>query len=587
MSSRTSGPEPGERRLNGPQSTGREYHDCSRPEFSIRSTENWEIPVRDGVSLLADLHRPDADDRFPALISFSPYPRQLQDVEAPVFFVESGRTDFFVPRGYAHVVVNARGTSGSGGTWGMYDQQERDDLYDTVEWVASQPWCDGNVGMLGVSYFAMAQVAAATAKPPHLKAIAPFLASDDLYEICYHNGLYSAGFITAWVAGVGALAAKPDSMWRSHGVDLLRDVLNIAVVHARMHMSSEGQFGVIKQLLRAQYAEHPYGDLWRAVAVEHPTRDEFWDERTVRPLLADVDIPVYLAADWSNVAVHLPSTIAAWKELQDKPNVRLSLLQPGGFDWPWESMHDEVLAWFDQWLKGRETGIMDGPPIRYQLVGTDGWRTSQTWPPAEAALTPFPLGPDGTLGGEDDAEGYREYLYLPKDSGEPTNANPPELPATLSWETPVLDAPMELAGDIELALDARITATDTGWIAVLYDVPPAGEAQWITAGWLRATLATVDESASVPGAPVYDSRQPVAIPVGARRTYRIPVVATATHLPAGHRLRLVIASSDEEDDYPTVQNITHVVVREASKNTVFGSSTLWLPVVPAAAAGDA
>ncbi|HWS51209.1 MAG TPA: CocE/NonD family hydrolase, partial [Microbacterium sp.] len=103
MSAHASGLGPGERRLNGPQTTGREYRDCSEVEFTIRRTENWEIPVRDGVTLMADLAQPDSDGPFPALVSFSPYPRQLQTVEAPVFFVEAGRSDFFVPRGYVHV----------------------------------------------------------------------------------------------------------------------------------------------------------------------------------------------------------------------------------------------------------------------------------------------------------------------------------------------------------------------------------------------------------------------------------------------------------------------------------------------------
>src|SRR6185436_13528024 len=127
------------------------------------------------------------------------YPRQIQDVGAPLGFIEAGASDFFVPRGYAHLIVNARGTGGSGGSWGLFDGQERDDLHDLVEWAAVQPWCDGNVGMLGISYFAMAQLAAAVTKPPHLRAIAPLLTTDDLYEAAYHHGLINAGFISAWL----------------------------------------------------------------------------------------------------------------------------------------------------------------------------------------------------------------------------------------------------------------------------------------------------------------------------------------------------------------------------------------------------
>lgn len=143
--------------LNGPQTTGREYRNLSEPRYTSRTDINTAIGMRDGTDLLADIHRPDAEGRFPALVAASPYPRQMQDLGAPAGFIEAGVTDFWVPRGYAHVIANVRGTCGSGGTFGFFDAQERRDMYDLVEWVAAQPWCDGNVGMIGISYFAMTQ----------------------------------------------------------------------------------------------------------------------------------------------------------------------------------------------------------------------------------------------------------------------------------------------------------------------------------------------------------------------------------------------------------------------------------------------
>lgn len=483
MAEKVAGIGPGERHLNGEQTTGRQYRNLSEPSYSVRRTNNVGIHVRDGTTLLADLFQPDAEGRFPALLAFSPYPRQIQDVGAPLGFIEAGASDFFVPRGYVHVVANARGTGGSGGTWTLLDPQERDDLFDLVEWIASQPWCDGNVGMLGVSYFAMAQLAAAVTKPPHLKAIVPFLTTDDLYEAVWHHGLLNAGFISAWLPAVGVLSQRPDAFWRSWRIDAVRNVLNIPAVHARMqHINGESIVAVLKDVIHAHYPEHPFGDLWRAVAIEHPTRDAFWDARNTRPLLGSVDIPVYLGADWDNVPLHLPSTFAAWKALRHNPNVRMAMLPPGGFAWPWEAMHYEVLAWYDHWLKGRDSGVMEGPPIRYQVPGLEGWRTSTDWPPPESTLAAFALRADGVLGRDEGTPGSREYLYLPADSGVPGNANPPELPSMLSWETAPFDASQAFAGDIELTLEASITALDTSWIAVLYDVPPDGKPDAITAG---------------------------------------------------------------------------------------------------------
>ena len=127
------GTEPGQRLLNGVQTTGRDYRNLSQPEFTTRRTNNVGIAVRDGTVLLADLFRPDAEGRFPVLLSFSAYPRQIQNVGAPLGFIEAGASDFFVPRGYVHVIANARGTGGSGGTWTLLDGREREDIYDLIE----------------------------------------------------------------------------------------------------------------------------------------------------------------------------------------------------------------------------------------------------------------------------------------------------------------------------------------------------------------------------------------------------------------------------------------------------------------------
>jgi predicted acyl esterase len=163
--SKVAGIEPGQRRLNGPQTTGRQYRNLSNPEHGMRCDQDQAVVMRDGVELLADVHRLEGNGRFPALIATSPYPLQIQDLGAPMGFIEAGASDFWVPRGYVHVIANLRGTGGSGGTFGFFDAQERRDLHDLVEWAEVQPWCDGNVGMIGISYFAMAQLEAAVERP--------------------------------------------------------------------------------------------------------------------------------------------------------------------------------------------------------------------------------------------------------------------------------------------------------------------------------------------------------------------------------------------------------------------------------------
>ena len=100
-----SGIEPGQRRLNGPQTTGREYRNLSEPTHAMAHDDDVAVPMRDGVMLLADVHRPAEPGRYPVLVAASPYPRPIQNLGAPAGFIEAGATDFFVPRGYVHVML--------------------------------------------------------------------------------------------------------------------------------------------------------------------------------------------------------------------------------------------------------------------------------------------------------------------------------------------------------------------------------------------------------------------------------------------------------------------------------------------------
>lgn len=566
------------RQLNGPQTTGRDYRNISAPQYGARRDNNVAVIVRDGTTLLADVHRPDADGRFPALIAASPYPRQIQDLGAPMGFIEAGVTDFWVPRGYAHVIANVRGTGGSGGEFGFFDAQERQDMYDLVEWAAAQPWCDGNVGMIGISYFAMTQLQAAVERPPHLKAIFPVAVTADLYEGAVHHGLLSSSFVTPFLSMVGMTSDRSDGFWRSLPVEMARKVLHVPPLHRKFGtMNGEASITLLRQLLKLPHDPHPWDDLWMAVAVEHPNRDEWWDERDLTGLLHLIDIPVYLGCDWENVPLHLPSTFVTWKALVHNPNVRMALLGQYGLTWPWESLHTEALAWFDQWLKGHDTGIMDGPPIRYVLPGDGQWRTAESWPPP-SSISELALRADGALAEDEGAPGNREYMVLGAglNRAKPSAIDPPSM---LTWDSAPLPSTLDVAGDIELRLIASATAIDTAWMVTLQDVASDGTVTDVTAGWLRASLREVDEAASRPGAPVLRCRSAQAVPIGEDVEYRIPLVSNARRFKAGHRVRLVLTSDDQDPSTPAIMNFRHASVGTSSLNTIRSSSRLLLSVI--------
>jgi predicted acyl esterase len=472
------------------------------------------------------------------------------------------------------VTPNLRGRGGPGGTFGFFDEQERRDLHDLVEWTAQQPWCDGNVGMIGISYFAMAQLEAAVERPAHLRAIFPLAVTVDLYEAVMHHGLFSASFVTPFLAMVGLTSARSDRFWRSTLIDAARHVLRTPELHRKFAtMNGEASVAILHEALKLHHDPHPWDDLWRAIAVEHPLRDAWWDERNLLPLLDRVEVPTYLGCDWQNVPLHLPSTFPAMRALTNAPVVRVGMLGEFGLTWPWESLHIEALAWFDHWLKGRDTGILDGPAIRYWMPGPDEWRTSDVWPPADSGEHVLRLRADGELGADEGAPGERSLMVLDpglRRSGS-SDADPP---SHLTWNSAPLEQRLDLVGDSELELHASATALDTAWIVTLQDVAPDGTVVDVTAGWLRASLRQV---ASTDGPLELFCREAEIVVPGAITTYRIPLVTNARRFAAGHCVRLVLTSDDQDDSTPAIMGFRHAPVG-TSRNAIHSSSKLVLAV---------
>jgi predicted acyl esterase len=574
-----SGIAPGQRRLNGPQTTGRDYRNLSEPVHEMTSDDDVAVAMRDGTILLADVHRPAEPGRYPVLVAASPYPRQIQNLGAPAGFIEAGATDFFVPRGYVHVIANNRGTGGSGGTFGFFDGQERRDMHDLVEWAAAQPWSDGSVGMVGISYFACTQMEAAVERPPHLKAIMPIAGTWDLYESATHHGLMSSTFVTPFLAMIGMTSDHTNKLWRSKLLDAMRALLLTPAIHEKFATANgEAAIAGLKLLLKLHHNPHPWDDLWRAVAAEHPLHDAWWDDRDLMPLLERVQVPVYLGCDWQNVPLHLPHTFTALERLTNSKHVRVAMMGEHGLSWPWESLHIEALAWFDHWLKGRDTGVLEGPRFRYVVPGAEGWRASSEWPLPEAPLTAYALAADGVLREDEGERGSRAYANFGAglNRARPSEADPP---AFLTWDTAPLERDLEVVGPVELELDAASTAPDTAFIVILQDLDAAGGETCVTGGYLRAGLRRVNEAESRPGRPALPCRRFEAVPPGETVRYRIPLVPNARRFAAGHKLRVYLTTDDQGEDKPAVLGFRHASIGTSSVNTVFSSSRLLLPIV--------
>jgi predicted acyl esterase len=251
-----------------------------------------------------------------------------------------------------------------------------------------------------------------------------------------------------------------------------------------------------------------------------------------------------------------------------------------GLTWPWESLHVEALAWFDHWLKGQDTGILEGPPVRYMLPGAEEWRTAESWPIPGLTQRMLALRADGELA-DDEGEGGSRTLMALGTGLNRAQASPTDPASSLTWTSAPLEDDLDFVGASELQLDAVSTAPDTAWIVVLQDVEPAGHAVTVTAGYLRAGLREVDEARSRLGAPVLPCRNFQAVPVGAPVRYRIPLVPNARRFKAGHAVRLLLTSDDQDQAFPAMMSFRHASVGTSCLNTILSSSRLVLSILPA------
>ena len=348
------------------------------------------VPMRDGVNLSVDIYRPDATEKFPALVAFSIYNKDLQgpDVAAslppqPAWsslwagLLEAGDTKFFVSRGYVHVIGSPRGIfkSDDGGSreW---------DSYDLIEWIAAQPWCDGNVGMVGISGFGAEQFHAAKQNPPHLKAIFPFDPRGAYGTLGSFREEYPGGvlhffrYLIMHFAALhqnkgkpGTLPPDKEALWQQAMANpdykMYPHVYNV-LTQKGQHMPP--YFGLLID---------PYDNAETVAAAE---RD-----------IANIKVPTYTGAGWYayTYKTHLNGAQNYFERI-DTPK-KLMFAGPAHLERPFHSLHSEILRWHDHWLKDIDTGVMDEPPVRFWVMGANEWRSASDWPLPETQWTKFYL----------------------------------------------------------------------------------------------------------------------------------------------------------------------------------------------------
>lgn len=514
------------------------YNDTPRtPEqspsmYRIASDFTVRIAMRDGIELAADVFRPVAPGmKFPVLIAASPYQRQLQRTDVSVAQNEAGITEFWVPRGYVHVVVDVRGSNDSQGVFDLSGKVEQADLMEVVQWALDQPWCNGRVGMVGCSYFGRTQLQLAANQCPGLTAIFPYDAGNDAYrETYFHGGIPSSGYIKIWFGSV-----LPYNTWSGRPEDA------------------------------SGFGKH-LGKLMRG---ERDLQQDYYLDRSSAHRLKDITIPVYMGSDWNNFGLHLRGAYNAYEGVTSQ-HKRLLIGPAPQPKRPFAVYHFEALRWYDHWLKGMDSGVLDGPPVNLYVQGENSWRSELAWPLPQTQWQQWHLTASQALAQDAGSAGVHSYTCAQPAWGD--------APPRLIYRSAALEEAMEVTGPLALHLVAESSAADTDWFVQLLDESPDGSTRLLTKGWLRASHRAVDPTKSRPFQPWHPHEQVQPLVPGEPCAFDIEIIATSNLFMAGHRVRLEIASSEQ----PAMSG-THTALLNGATNTVHTGSSgshLLLPVIP-------
>ena len=479
------------------------------------------VPMRDGIQLYTRVYLPDSDIWGPG-----PYPVILQRTPYGIGTADSDpRWPLEIELGYARVDQDTRGRYSSQGLDRLF-YDDISDGYDTLDWIATQEWCDGNIGVSGYSAPGLTTFMAAGEPHPNLKAIAPLSSSGNVMNDLTFEGGAFRGDALIW--GVGQTAFGLSTVTDGHG-DLLGlspsefnmktiSVMLFAqelVTYVEWHNPTLPDWPAIYQKATesAQWMHLPLYDFhddlstlqpYMQEILNHPSQDEWRDHYKVYDT---VNVPTLLVTGWYDFFVRCQ--IDAFIALQERDiPVKLIVGPSTHGDPPFgaDGLYEYVMEWFDYWLKGIDDGIMDEPTIQYYCLEADEWRWADQWPPEEARYVNYYLREGGVLSA-DQATGLEEpasYTYDPMDpvltmgganepSGQAIKAGSfDQTPVVLnrddilSYTSTPLTEDVEIAGPLTVVLSASSDSTDTDFTAKLIDVHPTGELMLVADGIIRA-----------------------------------------------------------------------------------------------------
>jgi hypothetical protein len=543
------------------------------------------IPMRDGAILYADIFRPKAAGKVPAIVNISSYqkdkvwvpPADLEEKANPYMTWETVNPLWWVPRGYACVRVDTRGSGKSPGQSDPGGWQETLDFYDAIEWSAKQKWCSGKIGTSGISYHATTQWRVAGLQPPSLKAIIPWEGYGDAYrDAVFHGGIFQLYYLATWYA--------------------------TQMAH---HLLGDPQ----------EYNPDAFHNerLWNYM--RHSLDLGYWDNRGAH--WDKIKVPVFSAGNWSGHNLHLRGNVEGFVNVASKhKKLRIHTGTHYHAFYTEEGRRDQ-LRWFDYWLKGIDTGIMDEPPVKLMIRTGGGtmndykFRFENEWPLKRTQWTKFylradrkapsadPMGVEGGLqGAAPKKEEKIAYSATGTSHAGVASASSTMLQAGsmhrtgIAFETEPMKQDTEVTGPIKLVLWVSSTQKDMDIFATIRNIGRDGKDVWevgqqgqpipVAKGWLRASHRKLDPKRSLPYRPYHAHDERWWLKPGEPVECEIEIWPACMVFRKGHRIRLDIQPRDGIGSAPYLHY--PAAYNTGGENTVHTggkmASYLMLPIIP-------
>jgi len=580
-----------------------EYKGYSEAKYDSWTRFSQYITMRDGIKLAIDIIRPAMagkvhEEPLPVIWQHTRYRRAVV-VEGKVRHLgDSGLNQPLLKHGYIMVSADVRGAGASFGSWnGIFSKEETQDAYEINKWLASQPWCDGNVGMLGGSYLGITQLMAASTKPPHLKALFPIVALYDIYYTFLPGGVFYDDSLRTW-----------SELTRQLDTEIVAAPV-IGDEDEKMLMAAIEEHKQSRPLIEI-FLPLKFRDSIDEVTGVYPYKD--WGPAGFAKEISESGIPMYLWCGWfdsftrdgfqmyRNFKTPRKIAMGAWSHSPRDPEIAKD---------EFGLVAVESLRWFDYWLKGIDNGIMNEDPIYYHVMNglkDNAWRTAKEWPIPDVIPVNyyFHEGPSGSVGSVNDgllssekpksSSGEDNYTVdYATTTGTETrwdNAvgggfNYPDMTAndekSLTFTTPPLDKDVEITGHITAHLWVSSSATDGDFFAYLEEVDSEGKSHYVSEGAMRASHRALHE-------PPYDNlglpyhrsfeEDVVELVPGEPVELAFDLHPTSNIFNTGHRIRITITCADKDNAATPELSPPPMVTLYRNKNQ---ASHAVLPVVGA------